>query len=188
MELSELAEVHSVVDSLVSLLEARESITQLCAPASDPLPANDPLPEALFQLSLREEKQYLRGEFRELGVVLHFTEGKLVIKSAPSAPLLDLDSSVCGADGLLLGLVDDVLGSVEHPHYSIEAYHRVPDGETVFYPVETAKYLQKISRKPGTDASGQRDEEAALSSGSEGEASPVQRSFEILKRPPASLD
>lgn len=175
-----LVEVHSLVDSLISFLETRESSTEMST-------SDTALPAALLQLSLREEKQYLQGEFRELGVVLHFTEGKLVVKSAPSSPLLDLDSSVCGADGLLLGIVDDVLGSVEHPHYSIEAYHRLPDGSTVFYPVETAKYLQNISRKPGTDASGQRDEEAAVSSDSEGECGPVQ-GFQILKRPPASLD
>ena len=176
-----LAEVQSLVDSLMSFLETRESSTQVSNP-------DTVLPAALLQLSLREEKQYLQGEFRELGEVLHFTEGRLVVKSVPSAPLLNLDSSVCAADGLLLGVVDDVLGSVEHPHYSIEAYHRLPDGCTVFYPVETAKYLQNISRKPGTDASGQRDEEAAVSSDSDGEPGPVPRSFQILKRPPASLD
>lgn len=179
----EADEIHTLIESLLSFLETRDSLSGSVPEVS--------LPTALFSLSLREEKQYIAGELSELGQVLHFTEGKLVVRSTPGAPVLNLESTVCDRQGLVIGVVDDVLGSVEHPHYSIDAYHRLQDGDTVFFPVETAKYLHNISRRPGTDKSGIHDEEIDDSEDSEEEKtvpSAPPRSFQILKRPPASLD
>lgn len=171
------AEVTSLVAELVECVESQQECE-----------SGEVL--TLQSMSVTEKREFVQGEIRALGEVLHFTEGKLVVRSYPSAPLLNLGSPVCGEDHMLIGVVDDVLGSVKNPHFSIDAYHRLPDGTTIFYPVETAKYLQNVTHRPGTDASTVNDMEAADSSGSDVEAppQPVKRTFLIFERPPQDLE
>lgn len=116
-----------------------------------------------------------------LGQVLHFTEGYLVLKPSSGAPLLELDTKVCRNDGLVVGKIDDIFGSVENPHYSLVAYHRLEAGNDVFYQ-SSASILTSISRKRGTDASNHHDEETSEES-SEEEILAKPKSFGIFSRP-----
>ena len=120
---------------------------------------NETLPD-LSKLHLKEELEYIRDEILELGQVLHFTEGYIVLSASPRAPLLELDTKVCMSNGQVVGAIDDIIGSVDQPHYSVMAYRQVSPGTILYYP-KTSHILTSLSRKRGTDASNFNDEETS---------------------------
>lgn len=145
---------------------------------------NEVLPD-LSSLTLESEPEYLQGPTLPLGTVLHFTEGYLVVKPSPSAPLLDFETKVCREDGLVVGKIDDVIGNVFQPHYSIVAYSVLQCGQTVYYP-SNSRIMASLSSKKGTDASNNNDEETSEESSSEEEPQPTQcpaKRFRVLAPP-----
>ncbi|CAG9323307.1 unnamed protein product [Blepharisma stoltei] len=137
-------------------------------------------------LTLNYENEFIGGELRSFGTVLNYTEGFLVITPSPAAPLLELDTKICRNDGLVVGKVDDIFGSIEHPYYSLVAFQRMQAGEEVFYQ-SNAPILTSINRKKGTDASNKNDEETSEES-SEEEVIPEiphKKMFSILSKPPS---
>jgi rRNA processing protein Gar1 len=151
-------------------------------------------------LSLKEEEEFYTGPLLELGTVLHFTEGFHVIEKAPGAPLLESEAKVCNERGLIVGVIDEVIGTVETPCYSAIAFHRLAPGSQVFYTADH-KLIGTVSTKRGTDSSNWFDEEQRNASGSdeedegleEGEieerqsdvALPAKRTFSIFAQPPS---
>ena len=120
---------------------------------------NEILPD-LKRLSIASKEEYLSAELLELGILIHLAEGYLIVESSPKAPLLEFDTKVCAANGLLVGVIDDILGSVDKPHYSVLAYQTLPAGTLLYYP-KYASICASISHKKGTDASNNNDEETS---------------------------
>jgi rRNA processing protein Gar1 len=156
-------------------------------------PADSELSATLSALGFKEEIEFLDAELRELGTVMHYTEGFLIIKSDPAIPLIDVGSKVCLADGEVIGIVDDLFGSVNVPHYSIQAFKRQVSGVKVYYP-SSAKCFVTISKKKATDASNRYDQEAKSESSSSDEdvedvlpTLPCKRQFGIFA-PPSALN
>mmetsp|Transcript_21530 Transcript_21530/g.39389 ORF Transcript_21530/g.39389 Transcript_21530/m.39389 type:complete len:194 (-) Transcript_21530:21-602(-) len=151
-------------------------------------------------LSLKETEEFYTGQLLELGTVVHFTEGFLVVEKSPTAPLLEADVKVCTAKGLIVGTIDEVFGTVETPLFSVVAYHRLASGAQVYYTADNHP-VASISYKRGTDSSNWFDEEQRHNSESgeseeeleEGEIEDVQsevslpakRNFSIFAQPPA---
>lgn len=146
---------------------------------------NEILPD-LSKLNLAYKDQFLTVPIYELGKVLHFTEGYLIILASPRAPLIELDTKVCLESGQVIGAIDDIIGSVEHPHYSVLAYTRLDPDTLVYYPMN-ASILASVSHKRGTDASNNNDEETSEESSEDNFDKPNRKrktSFKIFDQPP----
>lgn len=146
---------------------------------------NEVLPD-LSKLNIVYKDEYTSTALLELGTVLHSTEGYIVISASPKSPLLELDTKVCKENGLIIGTIDDIIGSVSTPHYSVIAYHPINAGQTVYYP-NNASILTNLSRKRGTDASNNNDEETSEESSDDLEEKPQKQTkkvFKIFSQPP----
>lgn len=148
---------------------------------------NETLPD-LSKLNIQYKDEYIQGNLQELGRVLHFTEGYIILSASPRAPLLELDTKVCMENGLIVGAIDDIIGSVTAPHYTILGYRAVPTGSILYYP-STASILASLNRKKGTDASNFNDEETSEES-SDDEGAKKKRNprykkiYKIFDQPP----
>lgn len=150
---------------------------------------NEILPE-FSKLNLSSEPEFVNCELLELGTVLHYTEGFLVIAPSPRAPLLEFDTKVCTEDFRVVGKIDDIIGSVDSPVYSVAAYKYLLSGTEVFYP-NGASILSSISNKRGTDASNFNDEETSEESSDDfsekkknQKTRKRKKNFGIFERPP----
>ena len=149
---------------------------------------NEILPD-FSKLSLNSTPEYVNCELLELGKVLHYTEGFLVITPSPKAPLLEFETKVCTEDFRVVGKIDDIIGSVDNPIYSVGAYKFLVSGTDVFYPNGSA-VLSSVSRKRGTDASNYNDEETSEESSEEiqedkgAKGRKRKKNFKIFDRPP----
>ena len=158
----EIAEFHSIVyDIILNALKKSEYFKERDLIRT----RNEILPD-LKRLSLISEDEYIQSDILEIGEVIHCTEGYIIIAASLRAPLLELDTRVCMENRLVVGIIDDIIGSVENPHYSILGYQTVPSGTMLYYP-RAASILSSLSRKHGTDASNYNDEETSEESSDE---------------------
>ena len=149
---SPAVEVAKVLDKLIKKLEYIKE--------SESIKSRNEILHDFAKLSLRSDVEKVDCEILELGVVDGYTEGVLVVKSSPKAPLMELDTKVCTEDFVVVGRIDDIIGSVERPHYSVVAFRYLRPGTEVFYPAGSA-ILSSLNRAKGTDASNNNDEETS---------------------------
>jgi rRNA processing protein Gar1 len=174
-------EVEDLVLGLVKKLEYMQE--------SQAIKSRNEIIYGFASLSLKSDLEQVACEILPLGTVLHFTEGFLMIAPSPTAPLLELDTKVCTEDFIVIGHIDDIIGSVEKPNYAVIAYKSLLPGTVVYYPANS-HILASVSRKKGTDASNYNDEETSEESSEEevvkDEESGRKRKvgFKIFEQPP----
>jgi rRNA processing protein Gar1 len=155
-----------VLDVMQKIIKKLEYIKE-----SENVKSKNELLAEFSKLSLRAENEFLDCEMLELGTVVNYTEGFLVISSSPKAPLMELDTKVCTDDFLVIGKIDDIIGSVEKPHYSVIAFKYVRPGTEVYYPAGSP-ILSSLNKSKGTDASNNNDEETSEESSDDGQVKP----------------
>lgn len=191
-----MEEVQALLDWLLPQVEKKIVAWQ----EADHVRSRHEIARSFAALALKDEDEYYTGELLELGTVLHFTEGYHVIEKAPLAPLLESEVKVCTSSGLVVGSIDEVIGTVETPCFSAVAYHRLASGTQVFYTADH-KPIAAVSTKRGTDSSNWFDEEQRHNSGSDeseqeleegeieddeqGVSLPAKRTFSIFSQPQA---
>jgi rRNA processing protein Gar1 len=170
--------VYDLINSAVKRSEYLKERKLVCT-------RNEVLPE-LHKLRLEYKDEYINRELSLLGVVSHSTEGYIIVNASPGSPLLELDTKVVTKEGLIVGIIDDIIGSVGSPYYSVLGYKTVSHGVQLYYP-SNASILTSLSRKKGTDASNNNDEETSEESSEDNfdkHNKVPKKIFKIFSQPP----
>jgi H/ACA ribonucleoprotein complex non-core subunit NAF1 len=104
---------------------------------------------------------------KRIGFISHTVESTLLIQADKDTTTLDIDSVLCSEDRKVLGKVEDVIGPVSKPVYTVRLASEIqasqyPQGTPIFTVEEfsTVVLPATISSK-GSDASNSFDEEPA---------------------------
>lgn len=112
-------------------------------------------------------------EIKELGHVENIVENYVLVKGTLSGEtqVLESGSVLCLEDRKVIGAVDDLVGRVEEPRYSVAftngaevAEYGVTHGTKIFYVVDHSSYVftQPLRNMKGYDTSNMNDEEAGV--------------------------
>jgi len=108
----------------------------------------------------------------KVGKVVSIVDVLVVIQSERLLPPLDLDTVLFNKDGLALGQIFDVFGTITEPHYSVRFTNSeqikdkniTPGFEVYFLPqpdrsITKFAFINELRKQKGTDASWENDNE-----------------------------